>query len=83
MSATVGRRRGENFSFTVSKANCHVSLSLGLEEDTPFPSHVGSNGKVLSKLESVLVHRPLQDSRIARTSVEQTMYEACSNKHCD
>jgi len=54
MSATVGRRRGENFCFTVHKANCHVSLSLDLEEDTPFPSHVGSIGKVLSKLESAV-----------------------------
>jgi len=32
---------------------------------------------------SVLVHRPLQNSRIARTAVEHTMSEACSNKHCD
>jgi len=46
MSATVARRRGENFSFTVSKANCHVSLSLDLEEATPCPSHVRSVDKV-------------------------------------
>jgi len=54
MSATVGRLRGKNFSFTGSKANCHVSLSLDLEEDTPCPSHVGSIGKVLSMLESAV-----------------------------
>jgi len=40
-------------------------------------------GTVQDGQRSVLVHRPLQLIRIARTAVEQTMYEACSNKHCD
>jgi len=82
MSATVGRRRGENFSFTISKANCHVSLSLDLEEDTLCPSYVGSIGKVFSKLESAVCWCTVR-CRITRTAVEQTMSEACSNKHCD
>jgi hypothetical protein len=71
MSATVGRRSWANFSFIVSKANSHVLLSLDLKEDTPCPSHVGSNGKVLSKLESAVCWRTVR-CRIARTAVEKT-----------
>jgi hypothetical protein len=84
MSATVGRWRGENFSFTVSKAKCHLSLSLDLRGHTmSFPCRLHWQDIVQVGERSVLVHRPLQDSWIARTAVEQTMAEACSNKHCD
>jgi hypothetical protein len=85
MSATVGRRRWKNFSFTVSKANCHVSLSLDLEEDTLCPSQCRPHWQGIVQVgeHNVLVHRPLQDSWIAPRAVEQTMSEACSNKHCD
>jgi hypothetical protein len=48
-----------------------------------FPCPLNWQGIVCLGERSVLVHRPLQDSRIARTAVEQTMSEACSNKHCD
>ena len=48
-----------------------------------FPRRLHWQSIVQDGERSVLVHRPLQNSRIARTAVEQTMSEACSNKHCD
>ena len=47
-----------------------------------FPCPLHWQGIVHVGEHNVVVHRPLQDSRIARTAVEQTMSEACSNKHC-
>jgi len=48
-----------------------------------FPCRLLWQGIVQVGQQSVLVHRTLQDSRIARTAVEQTMSEALSNKHRD